>query len=146
VNSYSKQCGKKIYLIQHHEVHSILPRRTLGATYRRCTDRRREMAGRRDAVEYGDKGNVDVAERRGPYVPSLPSVANKPRRRSVCFTTIDWKRFHGAGDRHLAPSEPALKARSDIEPASRPAAVVRPFEFDPPHQSLRKSMRRAMSG
>jgi glycosyltransferase involved in cell wall biosynthesis len=142
VNAYPRRCGKKFYLIQHHEVHSILPRDRSSATYRLPLHKIVVARWLADVMrtEYGDS-NVDVVPNSVDHSQFFAPERGKQPRPTVglLYSTIDWKRFEIALQTvvELNRRHPEVRALCfGIEhPPPLPPFVS--FQFDPPQQTLR---------
>ena len=143
VHAYPKRCGKKIYLIQHHEVHSILPRDRSSATYRLPLHKIVVARWLADVMrtEYGDD-EVDVVPNSVDHGQFFAVERGKQSQPTVglLYSTIDWKRFPLALETvvELNRRNPAVRALCfGIEQPPFPLPPFVTFKFDPPQHTLR---------
>ena len=143
VHAYPERCGKKMYLIQHHEVHSILPRDRSSATYRLPLHKIVVARWLADVMrtEYGDD-EVDVVPNSVDHGQFFAAERGKQAQPTVglLYSTIDWKRFPLALETvvELNRRNPAVRAICfGIEQPPFPLPPFVTFKFDPPQHTLR---------
>jgi glycosyltransferase involved in cell wall biosynthesis len=143
VHGYPKRCGKKFYLIQHHEVHSILPRDRSSATYRLPLHKIVVARWLADVMrtEYGDR-NVDVVPNSVDHAQFFAPERGKQSQPTVglLYSTIDWKRFGVALQAAVELNRRNSEVRALCFGIERPPMPLPPFvsfQFDPPQHTLR---------
>jgi len=143
VGRMSSRVGRKIYFIQHHEIHNFLSPRRTRATYALPMHKIVVAKWLADVMcqEYGDCG-VDVVPNGVDHDQFRAIVRGKQPQPTVglLYSEVEWKRFGLAMSvvQRLRERVPGLRVHCfgmDYPPAPLPGFVS--FSFQPPQDMLR---------